>query len=130
MFDRIGGKPGLLRLLNHFYADVRQHRVLGPIFERQIDDWGSHIEKIATFWSQVMGGPASYSGQMPARHIPLELREEHFKAWLGLWEVNCRQWLEPDCANELIGLAGQIGQRLRQFCGVAAPAFGFAFFQP
>lgn len=77
MFERIGGRPSLLQLLNHFYADVRQ-----------------------------------------ARHIPLGLREEHFKAWLGLWDINCHIWLSPDCADEISALALQIGQRLRQFCGV------------
>lgn len=121
LFERIGGKPGLVRLLNYFYADVRQHRVLGPVFESQIEDWHEHIETIAGFWSQITGGPAVYSGQMPARHIPLGLREEHFEAWLGLWDFNCHRWLAPDCADELTAYARQIGRRLREFCGVRPP---------
>lgn len=121
LFERLGGKPGLMRLLNHFYADVRQHQTIGPIFNRQIEDWPQHIEKIAVFWSQITGGPSAYPGGMPARHIPLGLAEEHFQTWLGLWEANCRVWLAPDCAAEMIALAHQIARRLRQFCGVADP---------
>jgi hemoglobin len=119
LFERMGGRPGLMRLLDHFYADVRQHRVIGPIFERQIENWTIHIETIAGFWAQITGGPAFYGGGMPARHIPLGLREEHFQAWLGLWDVNCHLWLAPDCADELSALARHIGLRLRQFCGVS-----------
>lgn len=122
LFERLGGRPPLLRLLHHFYADVRQHQLLGPIFEQQIENWPAHIEKIADFWTQVTGGPSGYGGGMPARHIPLGLREEHFKAWLGLWDINCQQWLSADCAGELSALARQIGQRLRQFCGVPQPS--------
>lgn len=127
LFERLGGRPGLLRLLNHFYADVRQHQVIGPIFNEQIEDWPAHIEKIANFWSQVTGGPAGYGGGMPARHIPLGLREEHFQAWLGLWETNCRIWLDPESAAEMISIANQIGLRLRQFCGIMPSSpFNFA----
>lgn len=125
LFGRLGGRPALVRLLNHFYADVRQHQVIGPIFERQIENWPKHIEKIANFWSQATGGPAAYSGAMPARHIPLGLREEHFEIWLGLWSFNCQREASADCAEELIGIAQNIARRLRQFCGVTKPSADF-----
>jgi hemoglobin len=121
LIDRIGGRDSLVRLLTHFYADVRQHDLIGPIFESKVENWPKHIEKIADFWSQVTGGPAGNGGGMPAAHVPLGLREEHFQAWLGLWETNCHIWLECDCANEMSFLVRQIGQRLRQFCGVPVP---------
>lgn len=114
LFDRIGGRGNLVKLLNHFYADVRQHQTIGPIFERQIENWPEHIETIANFWSQITGGPAGYSGRVPDRHFPLGLRAEHFQAWLDLWEFNCRRYLAPVEADELITYARQIGQRLRQ----------------
>jgi hemoglobin len=135
LFQRLGERPGLLRLVNHFYADVRQHQLLGPVFEAQIQNWPEHIEMITDFWTQILGGPSRYTGQMPARHIPLRLREEHFQAWLGLWDFNCQRWLAPDCADELIGYARQIARRLRQFCGLDSPDsppnfLGIAFYAP
>ncbi len=119
---RMGGRPVLLNLLHHFYADVRQHQVIGPIFAVKIADWPKHLEKIADFWSTIAGGPPAYNGPMVARHIPLELKEEHFAAWLGLWEHNCKIWLPADCAEEMIQFAKNIALRLRMACGVTIPA--------
>ncbi len=111
----------LSELLHHFYADVRQHKLLAEIFDPIIENWPEHLEKIADFWSTMTGGPAAYSGTMPMKHIPLGLREEHFQAWLGLWEHHCRARLTPECAQELVALAHQIGNRLRRICGLKTP---------
>ncbi|MBA4136335.1 MAG: globin [Opitutus sp.] len=112
LFARLGGRPRLLHLLRHFYADVRQQREIGPIFTAHIDDWPAHLEKIADFWSNVTGGPMRYGGAMPAKHFPLGLEERHFLAWLDLWRRHCRAHLSPIEAQELIVAAETIGERL------------------
>ncbi|MDP3072559.1 MAG: group III truncated hemoglobin [Opitutaceae bacterium] len=119
LFDRLGGRPRLLYLLRHFYADVRQHGEIGPIFAARITDWPAHLEKIADFWSGATGGPARYSGPMSFKHLSLGLEERHFAAWLDLWQRHCRAHLPPDEAQQLIALAELIGVRLRQI--VARP---------
>jgi hemoglobin len=126
LFDRLGGRPALLQLLKYFYADVRQHQEIGPIFTAHITDWPAHLEKIADFWSGVTGGPASYRGGMPMKHVPLGLTERHFQAWLGLWARHCRARLAPAEAAELIAVAETIGQRLRIMTGVPPAGSGFA----
>ena len=113
LFDRIGGRAAILQMLRHFYADVRQHQVIGPIFTAQIHDWPSHLEKIADFWSGATGGPARYSGPMPQKHFPLGLGLDHFDAWLELWRRQCRIRFAPPEAAEMIQLAESIGDRLR-----------------
>src|SRR5690554_750985 len=113
LFARMGGRPRLMHLLRHFYADVRQHNEISPIFRAQISDWPTHLEKIADFWSNVTGGPIRYEGPMPQKHFPLGLEERHFAAWLDLWGRNCRAHLAPAEAGELIAAAEGIGQRLR-----------------
>jgi hemoglobin len=120
LFERVGGHDGLMKLLNHFYADVRQHSLLGPIFNGLIEDWPSHLEVIARFWATVTGGPSEHSGKMPARHIPLSLKEEHFQAWLGMWKHNYQIYLPEDCATEMIDVADSVASRLRKFCGVTS----------
>lgn len=117
LYERIGGRAGLQLLLRRFYADVRQHHVIGPIFAAQIEDWPAHLEKIAGFWSGLTGGPALYGGGMAARHIPLRLQEPHFEAWLGLWRRHCQAHLPPAEAGEMIAIAEAIGQRLRAITG-------------
>lgn len=114
LFLRIGGREGIVRLLHTFYSDVRQHQVIGPIFNKQIQDWPAHIEKIAEFWSRVTGGPSKYPGGMPFKHLPLGLQPEHFRAWLDLWDFNCRRYLPQREADEMSELAHGIGARLKQ----------------
>jgi hemoglobin len=105
LYERIGGHDGITRLLRHFYADVRQDPLIGPIFNVRIEDWSRHLEVIAGFWEGVIGGPSNYSGPMPKRHAPLQLQEQHFERWLFLWQANCRAQLPSDVAQEMIGLA-------------------------
>jgi hemoglobin len=109
LYKRIGGKEGL----HHFYADVRQHAVIGPIFNKQVKDWPTHLETIGSFWSQITGGPAGYAGGMPFKHLNLGIDASHFAAWLELWEFNCRRYLKENEAKEMIELAHGIGQRLK-----------------
>ena len=119
LYARIGGRSRLMTLLRQFYADVRQHDAIGPIFNAQIKDWPSHLEKITDFWSNVTGGPVRYAGPMPQRHFPLGLEEHHFEAWLDLWRRQCRIQLAPALAAELIAAAEGIGQRLRWYIALS-----------
>ena len=43
LYDRLGGHAGILKLIKPFYADVRQHNVLGPIFNSHTTDWPAHM---------------------------------------------------------------------------------------
>ena len=113
LYERIGGQSGLANLLRHFYADVRQHNFIGPIFNRQIHDWTAHLATIGSFWARLTGGPSTYSGQMPVKHLSLGLQTAHFQAWLQLWEFNCRSYLGKPEAQEMILLAHDIGRRLK-----------------
>lgn len=117
LFALMGGRPSLQKLLRHFYADVRQHQVIGPIFNAQIHDWPAHLEKIADFWSGATGGPPAYSGPMPQRHFPLGLEAKHFDAWLDLWRRHCRIHLPAEAAPRMIALAEGIGERLQAMIG-------------
>ncbi|MFT3781206.1 MAG: group III truncated hemoglobin [Nibricoccus sp.] len=120
LFVRIGGRVPLLNLLRHFYADVRQHAEIGPIFAKHITDWPTHIEKIADFWTAAIGGPVLYRGPMPAKHVTLGLEERHFAAWLELWRRNCSIYLQPLEAQQMIDYAESIGSRLRHIISSAA----------
>ena len=118
LYQRIGGSEGLSRLLRHFYADVRQDPLIGPIFNAQIKDWKQHLEVIASFWETIIGGPSTYARPMPMKHLTLRLREEDFERWLFLWQANCRAQLSSDVAKEMIDLANHIAHRLRTILGI------------
>jgi hemoglobin len=121
LYERIGGRESLALLLRHFYSDIRQHNLVGPIFNEKIKDWPAHLETIGSFWARLTGGPSNYSGGMPMKHLSLGLSWSHFQAWLQLWEFNCRKYLKAVEAQEMINLAHEIGRRLRGIIGVREP---------
>lgn len=117
VFEVLGGRAALLEFLRHFYADVRQDSVIGPIFNRQIHDWPAHLEKIADFWALQTGGPSGYRGGFGAAHLRLDLEEAHFRRWLMLWELNCKSRLDPAAAAWLIARAHELAGNLRRLVG-------------
>jgi hemoglobin len=118
LYQRIDGREGISNLLRHFYADVRQDPLIGPIFNAQIKDRKEHLEIIASFWETLLGGSRSYARPMPMKHLPLQLTQEHFERWLFLWQANCRAQLLADVARDMIDLANHIAGRLRLILGV------------
>lgn len=120
LYERIGGDAGLARLLRHFYSDVRQHSLIGPVFNREVKNWPEHLKTIASFWARVTGGPSDYSGRMPAKHLYLGINASHFEAWLQLWGFNCAAHLAPNEAREMTSLAQEIGARLKSILSSAS----------
>ena len=112
LYERLGGHDGILKLIKPFYADVRQHAVLGPVFKAHITDWPVHLEKITDFWALQAGGESKYRGGFAGAHMSLGLQAEHFQHWLGLWEFNNARLLAPREAQEMNGLAQRLAGRL------------------
>ncbi len=112
LYERLRGHEGILKLIKPFYIDVRQHAVLGPIFNSHIQDWPAHLANITEFWALQAGGPSKYRGGFGAAHVSLGLKPEHFQHWLGLWEFNNARQLPPSEAGEMTSLAQEFGRRL------------------
>jgi hemoglobin len=83
------------------------------VFNERIKDWPPHLAKIGEFWARVTGGPSNYSGLMPAKHLAGGIDARHFRAWLELWDSNCRCYLKPREAQEMSASAHKIGRRLQ-----------------
>lgn len=113
LFERIGGEEALRPLLQHFYSDVRQHQIIGPIFLREVDDWPNHLEKILGFWTTITGGEPKYSGPLIQTHTKLDLKPGHFEIWLDLWRRQCRIRLSPNDAEALIRIAETMARRIQ-----------------
>jgi hemoglobin len=114
LYEQLGGHEGILKLIRPFYIDIRQHAVLGPVFNAHIEDWESHLQKITEFWALQTGGPSSYRGGFAGAHMRLGLRPEFFDHWLGLWDFNCQRHLDPDVAKQMSTLAHDMGRRLKK----------------
>lgn len=112
LYDRIGGHAGILKLLKSFYADVRQHAILGPIFNARIHDWNAHLAKITEFWALQSGGNSRYAGGFAGAHMSLGLEPGHFQNWLALWEFNNSRQLPAREAAEMDEQAHRFAGRL------------------
>jgi len=82
------------RLVETFYARIRQHHRLGPIFEAAVGPggWPEHLAKLKDFWSSVLNTSGRYKGQPVAAHHSVEgITEGLFTPWLGLFHMTCAE---------------------------------------
>jgi len=76
----------IARLVDAFYAAIREDEVLGPIFARHVQDWPTHLAKMCDFWSTIILKSGRYSGRPVLAHQKIaELSPANFERWLGLW---------------------------------------------
>lgn len=111
LYERLGGRAGLERLLDRFYERARGDALLGPVFGTHVHAWQSHLQTVTDFWSNHTGGPVLYRGGM-GKHLRLGLAPEHFERWLALWEENAVAEAGPDNARELVAIARQVARNL------------------
>lgn len=108
--------------MREFYAAIRAHPVLGPIFQERIgkskDAWAVHEDKIARFWRNAILHERSYDGRPQQVHMATpSVMPEHFPVWLDLFEETARQVLPATAAIPWIALARRIGAGMQR--GVA-----------
>lgn len=128
LYDRLGGRVVLVRLVTAFYQRAQADALLGPVFAREVHDWPSHIETVSDFWSTQTGGPPRYRGGM-GKHLRLGLQVEHFQRWLELWDENARLEVGPELAAELVQIGRLFAERLQQMARQVAetrPGFRWA----
>jgi len=101
-----------------FYARVRAHEVLSPVFFASIPNeaarWNHHEDKIGRFWRNAILHERSYSGNPNHMHSmrPM-IKPEHFAIWLGLFDEVLAESLPAELAASWSALAHRIGAGLR-----------------
>ncbi|WP_127105916.1 group III truncated hemoglobin [Pararhodobacter zhoushanensis] len=97
-----------------FYALIRQHPGLGPVFAAHVTDWPAHEARIAGFWRNAILYERSYDGNPMLVHKAAgNVRPGMFSAWLGLFELALNRQLPPDIAKAWLTMAERIGSSLR-----------------
>ena len=101
-----------------FYAEIRVHPVLGPIFNARIgkspEAWAAHEEKIARFWRNAILHERNYDGRPQQVHMATpSVMPEHFPIWLDLFEETARRVLPVEVAVPWVALARRIGEGMR-----------------
>ncbi len=112
-------REDLRRLIDRFYARVREDAILAPIFNSAIDDWPAHQALLLDFWAQVALGERAYRGNPMAAHRGKPIVAEHFGHWLALWRTTAREELGEAKAEVLYQYARRIAQSLQYGLGLS-----------
>ncbi len=105
MLSDISTNADVHALVKTFYAKVRLHSELGPIFNRVVEDWDNHIEEISKFWRNTLFGEFVYKSNPMKAHIDVDqdalqpLEQRHFGNWLELWFSTIDSMFEGDLAH-------------------------------
>jgi hemoglobin len=87
LYEWMGGRPAIAKLLETFYGRVHTDPTLAPVFAQMSP---AHAEDVGDFIAEVFGGPKAYSTShgghpnMVARHLGRALSETQRKRWLDL----------------------------------------------
>ncbi len=96
-----------------FYADIRHHPVLGPVFARHVTDWSEHESRIMSFWRNAILREQGYDGNPMFVHKKAgDIRAEMFPIWLDLFDKVLAANLTIDQAHNWSALAHRIGKGL------------------
>ena len=104
----------LEHVIRVFYAAIRQHETLGPVFARHVTDWPAHEARIARFWKNAILHQPGYDGNPIQVHMAAsDVRAEHFPLWLTLFDETLDRLLPPATARSWSALAHRIGNGMR-----------------
>lgn len=102
------------RVVARFYAKIRRHPDLGPVFAAHVGDWPAHEEKIARFWRNAILFERCYDGNPMAAHLAAgDVEPGHFAPWLALFDEVLAELLPEASARAWSALAHRIGRGLR-----------------
>ncbi|MCB2134875.1 MAG: group III truncated hemoglobin [Rhodobacteraceae bacterium] len=102
------------RVVATFYAAIRVHPGLGPVFAAHVTDWPAHEAKIAGFWRNAILFERSYDGNPLEVHQRAgNVRPGMFDPWLRLFDSVLMRELRPETAAAWSALAHRIGRGLR-----------------
>lgn len=107
-------RDDIARVVAAFYAQIRQHPGLGPVFAAHVTDWPAHEEKITHFWANAILFERAYDGNPAQIHKQSHsVRPGMFEPWLALFDMTLKRELRPDQAAAWSALAHTIGRSLR-----------------
>jgi len=105
-------------LVETFYARLRQHPTLGPVFHTAIGEgeaeWDAHLGRLRRFWSAIMFRDGGYQGDPFSAHLRLpDLRPGMFDEWLKLFDATATELFRPEVAAAFSERAHRIARSLR-----------------
>ncbi len=102
-------------LVETFYARVRAHPLIGPVFSDAITDWAPHLATMKDFWASVALNAGRYSGKpVPAHARHQQIQRWHFTLWLAIFDQTLRDTAPtPGAIHYFMERANRIAQSLQ-----------------
>lgn len=106
-------------LVNEFYTRVQKDELLAPVFAHL--DWPHHLPVMYNFWSSVLLGDMSYTGNPFAKHAALKIEKKHFQQWLKLFTETIDAHFSGSTATEAKTRAFTIANLFMHKMGLMKP---------
>jgi hemoglobin len=104
----------IAQVVAEFYAVIRTHPGLGPVFAAHVTDWPAHEAKITRFWRNAILFERGYDGNpLQVHRAAGNVNPGMFDVWLGLFDSVLRRTLPAEAAAGWSALAHRIGRGLR-----------------
>jgi len=88
---KLDSRENINLLVRTFYRKIQEDDLIGPIFNRQIEDWETHYERLTDFWETNLLFIRKYKGKPAQVHNQVDeatdfsITQIHFGRWLQLW---------------------------------------------
>lgn len=106
----IENSEDIRRLVDNFYAKVREDDLLGTVFAERINEWSKHLETMYGFWQTVLFGDALYKGSPFVHHAGLPVSALHFERWLELFNQTLDEFFQGRRTEEARWRAEKMAQ--------------------
>ncbi len=104
----------IAKLVDAFYERARSDPLLGPVFDRTLEDWSDHLGRMRDFWSSVTLMSGRYKGKPIPAHVKLpDIGAAHFNRWLELFRETAREVCSPPAAALFAERAERIADSLQ-----------------
>jgi hemoglobin len=118
MKSDIQNEDDVKELVNAFYDAVKKDGTLASVFAHV--NWPMHLPKMYSFWNSMLLGASTYRGNPLAAHVTLDINENHFNAWVGLWHQTIDSLFAGKIANEAKARGAAIAVVFQAKMGIAA----------
>ena len=104
---KITNRDDVSLLVHTFYDKIKQHELLGPIFNGHISEeqWPAHLSKLTDFWESNLFGVRTFRGSPSKAHLNVDrnlnhtISQNHFAQWLQLWFETIDELFEGELAD-------------------------------
>jgi len=111
----ISNRNDISVLVTTFYSKIRKDEELGPIFNKQIHDWDSHLSRLTDFWETNLMAVRSFKGNPLLKHKIVDAKNNytienyHFGIWLRYWITTINELFSGEKAEIAKNRARKMG---------------------